>query len=490
MNMSELSINIGIDWGTSFTKICVRANDTDKSEVVVFDQPTLEGALLLSKIGILHNGQLLAGLTQKEWKECQSKDIVEVDFLKMRLANVDLPQDNHLFEFTALSPYKNHDLNDPNKLENLGAYYLSQVIQRVKDWLCSKYPDRIKNRTLEWSANVGVPVQYCDSPAKDCFKRVLRLGWLLSEQPNLDSLTFADLEKIAKPLRSRINDQIPCFSVAEVAAGTYFYATSREAQEGNYLYVDIGSGTTELCSFYYRREEGFPEISAIQAYTPPIGIDAIANGVASECDLEFSEIQHKLNQNSRSLLTQIDDLINQLGTKPQQGEFIASWYISQEAIEPNKNKYSGYQRMLLELILWKQAIHIIIAKRPPNNTQVFLGGGGRSSEFYRYAIESTYTAFKQYRNPERYSPIKLKNVDVLESSEHFTMSGIKPEDSHRFAIAFGLSIPNFEMPDFNLPSQKKAPPISSSPNQSVHKIIQSYRHLSLDHIPKGGLPGK
>ena len=70
------------------------------------------------------------------------------------------------------------------------------------------------------------------------------------------------------------------------------------------------------------------------------------------------------------------------------------------------------------------------------------------------------------------------------------MNSIKPEDSHRFAIAFGLSIPNFEMPEFDLPSQEKAPPISSSPNQSINRIIQSYRHLSLDHIPKGGLPGK
>lgn len=489
MNMSELSINIGIDWGTSFTKICVRANDTDKSEVAVFETLNLEGALLISKIGIASDGKLLAGLTQKEWKQRQSKNMVEVDFIKMRLANVDLPQEDHLFEFTALSPYKNHDLNDPNKLENLGAYYLSQVIQRVKDWFSSKHPDRIKNRTLEWSANVGVPVQYCDSPAKGCFERVLRLGWLLTEQPNLDSLTFAELEKIAKPLRSRINDDIPCFAVPEVAAGTYFYATSQEAREGNYLYADIGSGTTELCSFYYRREEGLPQISAIKAYTPPIGIDAIANGVASECGLEFSEIQYKLNGNSMSLLAEINELINTFGTTPQQGELIASWYISQEAIERNKNKYSDYKRMLLELILWKQAIHIIIAKRPPR-TKIFLGGGGRNSKFYRDAIESTYITFKQYTNPERYSPIELENINIQESPEHFTMNGIKSEHSHRFAIAFGLSFPNEEMLDFDLPSQKKAPPISSALNKSIQKITHSYRRLNLDHLPSGGLPGK
>ncbi|MDR9404339.1 MAG: hypothetical protein RI580_12960 [Halothece sp. Uz-M2-17] len=489
MNMSELSINIGIDWGTSFTKICVRAEDTEKSEVVIFEDPTLEGALLLSKIGILNNGELLGGLTKKEWKKYQSKDIVEVDFLKMRLANADLPQDNHLFEFTALQNYQNYDLNSSTNLENLGAYYLSQVILRVKSWFCNRYHDRIKNQELEWSANVGVPVQYCDSPAKDCFKRVLHLGWLLAEQPNLQSLTFTELEKTTKKLKSSINNEIPCFAVPEVAAGTYFYATSQEAREGNYLYADIGSGTTELCSFYYRREEGLPQISAIKAYTPPVGIDAIANGVASECGLEFSEIQHKLNGNSMSLLAEINELINTFGTKPQQEEFIASWYISQEAIERNKNKYYDYKRMLLELILWKQAIHIIIAKRPPR-TKIFLGGGGRNSKFYRDAIESTYITFKQYTNPERYSPIELENINIQESPEHFTMNGIKSEHSHRFAIAFGLSIPNFEMPDFDLPSQKKAPPISSSPNKSVNKIIQSYRHLNLDHIPTGGYPGK
>jgi len=165
-----------------------------------------------------------------------------------------------------------------------------------------------------------------------------------------------------------------------------------------------------------------------------------------------------------------------------------SRYLSQEAIEREKNKYSGRERMLLELMLWEQAIHIIIAKRPPRTT-IFLGGGGRDSEFYRYAIKSTYTAFKQYRNPERYFPIELENINIQESQK-FTMNGIKSEHSHRFAIAFGLSIPNFEMLDFDLPSQKKAPPISSALNKSPNRIIQSYRYLNLDHKPLGGYPGK
>ncbi len=500
MNMSELSINIGIDWGTSFTKLCVRANDTETSEVVVFDQPTLEGTLLVSKIGIKSDGKLLAGKTQREWKSDQSKSMVEVDFIKMRLANVDLPQQNHLFEFMALSPYKNNDLNDPKTLENLGAYYLSQVIQRVKDWFCKKHPDRVKNRALEWSANVGVPVEYYDSPAKNCFERVLRLGWLLTEQSNLDALTFTELNKITKHLRSQISDQIPCFAIPEVAAGTYFYATSQEANEGNYLYVDIGSGTTELCSFYYRRQEGSPQISAIKAYAPPIGIDAIANGVASECSLEFSEVQNFLNSDSEFLPTESSNLINQLDRKLKQGEFIASAdqkllqnfelsyppsrYLSQEAIEIEKNNSSDQERMLLELMLWERAIHLIIAKRPPTpnmkeeERKVFLGGGGRDSGFYQYAIKSTYKAFKQYKNPERYSPIEIEKITIPESPDYFTMNGVTSQYSHRFAIAFGLSIPEYEMPDFELPSFPKPHPDKNQIDLKEGGIKKILDHLN------------
>ncbi|MDB9313350.1 hypothetical protein PN462_09590 [Spirulina sp. CS-785/01] len=484
MSNSTLSINIGIDWGTSFSKICVQANDTEQSEIVVFKDLSLDGTFLLSKIGILSNGRLLAGLTKPEWDKCKSPNMFEVNFLKMRLANIDLPQQNHLFEFSPLPQYKGDNLNLPKNLENLGAYYLAQVIKKVKNWFCQKYPQRIKNRELEWSANVGVPVQYCNSPSLTCFERVLRIAWLLTEELDLDSLTFSDLKAVTQTLTSKIDDQIPCFAVPEVAAGTYFYATSRERKEGQFLYVDIGSGTTEFCSFHLGIEGGLPNISAIKAYTPPIGIDAIAYGIASESKIPFEKVQNLLNGDYEDLADQISALIKTFDIQPKQKEFIASAdqailqnyelsyvpsrYITQKAIDQEKIKISSNNtRMLLELMLWERAIHLVTALISKNtNGEILLGGGGCDSKFYRYAIESTYTAFKQYRSND-YCPLKFKDVTLKESPENFKMNGIKPKYSHRFTIAFGLSIPNYEMPDFQLPKLQDS--LNLKPTSSEYK---------------------
>lgn len=481
--MSDLpKFNLGIDWGTTFTKVCVR-DETETSQAVTFGGKTLAGSLLLSRIGIFSNGRLLAGLTAEEWEKPQSPNMIPINFIKMRLANVDLPRETYLFEFTQLPSHKSNDLNAKENLENLGAYYLSVVIRKAKEWFDEE------SLLEQWSANVGVPVEYQDSPANECFERVLRLAWLLTQEAqegkiNLEDLKFKELQEKCRALRNDLNDEIPCFAVPEVAAGTYFYIKSQKARAGDYLYVDIGGGTTEFCSFQFSLEQGEEKIDAIKAYAPPIGIDAIADGIASESGLQFEEVREELNDDkSTSLKEDIESLIRELNIKPERGEYIAAattseptCCLSQEAIERKKSEYSSRQRMLLELMLWQRAIHLLASKRSAKTQEVLLGGGGRESKFYKNALKSTYTSFRQEKNSDRYSEFELddvENSDQLNLSAQFNMNEIPQRNFHRFAIAFGLSIPSYKMPDFQLPSFWKPRP--SSLNQGGVKKI-------LDHL--------
>ena len=93
-DLEDLVLNLGIDFGTSFTKVCFRDVARDRSEVVTFtDEAThLEEALLPTKIGILPDGTLIAGLTASEWQPYENQVQTTVEFIKMRLANFDLPQ--------------------------------------------------------------------------------------------------------------------------------------------------------------------------------------------------------------------------------------------------------------------------------------------------------------------------------------------------------------------------------------------------------------
>ena len=74
MANSSLDLSLGIDFGTSFTKVCFRDTTLGyydgRSEVVTFSKgrPVLDEALLPTKLGICSDGRLLAGLTQSEWR--------------------------------------------------------------------------------------------------------------------------------------------------------------------------------------------------------------------------------------------------------------------------------------------------------------------------------------------------------------------------------------------------------------------------------------
>ena len=80
---------------------------------------------------------------------------------------------------------------------------------------------------------------------------------------------------------------------------------------------------------------------------------------------------------------------------------------------------------------------------------VFLGGGGGISEFYRHTIESTHTAFDH-----KYAGIPVYDLRDVPfpgqggtEADKFDMSGIEHSHFHRFSIAYGLSIPEYEAPE-------------------------------------------
>ena len=68
----DLELNLGIDFGTGFTKVCLRDINNDRAEIVTFadtkeSKVQLDQALLPSKIAILEDGTLMTGLTAAEW---------------------------------------------------------------------------------------------------------------------------------------------------------------------------------------------------------------------------------------------------------------------------------------------------------------------------------------------------------------------------------------------------------------------------------------
>lgn len=462
MTNTTLNLNLGIDFGTSFTKVCVRDTDRDRSWIVSFvkDRPILKESLIPTKLAVCSSGRLLGGMTQSEWLGQTEAIQVSIDFIKMRLAKIELDKEGQGYPSDSLQSFQGSDLNTPESLENLCIFYLSSVILRAKDWVLQNNADLVKNQEISWSANIGVPVKYCDSYALERFSKVLRLAWLLTES---HPQSFQELKERTTQLRRDISyENMPCFAIPEIAAAVYSYTVSRQAEPGVYIFFDIGSGTLEGASFRFWRENQMPKVDFYSGEVNPLGINALAKWVASKIPDSEAQVEDDIVQRSQSLLKDIENLSRCTANHPTQGEHIANKLrVTNEAVERALQENRSFQEQkLLHLILGQGAIQGQVAKvvvnckekapeyfKQSSGLRVFLGGGGKEAEYYRDTIESTHSALNH-----QHAGISAYNLRELPFPDNFDMSGIDRRHFHRFAIAYGLSIPKDEGPSLSLPS--------------------------------------
>jgi len=81
---------------------------------------------------------------------------------------------------------------------------------------------------------------------------------------------------------------------------------------------------------------------------------------------------------------------------------------------------------------------------------VFIGGGGGNIKFFPETICATHSDFKQ--GNADIPPYKLRQIPT---PDDLAINGLDSKDFNRFAIAYGLCIPEGEGPDIRLPSQFK-----------------------------------
>jgi hypothetical protein len=419
--LGELSLNLGIDFGTSFTKVCFRDMVTDRSEIVTFtDENThIEEALLPTKIGILADGTLIAGLTASEWQQQEHQVQTTVEFIKMRLAEFDLPQVPGSWQLAKIS-----QVSEAQAVENLCAYYLSRVITRAQAWIRRNKPELILNQKIDWSANVGVPVEYYDSPAIERFRRTLSLAWLLSNEPQTEQMTLQNLHTCLKPLRTQLQEAVSnCHAVPEIAAEVWSLLDSREVDQGFYVLFDVGDGTLDGSSFRYWNDDGEKRVDFFSGKVNPLGVTAFAQQLAKELGIAATDVKETICVNS----TDCPDRFQASTARKNIQRLVA------KVVRDGSLRYRDHGFRLV---------------RPGRTTlDILIGGGGGQISFYQQAISSTYQDF-QHGN----SGIPEYSMRSLPLPKDLETNGISRSEFYRFAVAYGLSIPDGEQPKTRLPS--------------------------------------
>ncbi|MEM6453335.1 MAG: hypothetical protein AAF703_23860 [Cyanobacteria bacterium P01_D01_bin.105] len=436
----DLEINLGIDFGTGFTKVCFRDIGRELSEIVTFADAeatqnglSLDQTLIPTKIAILQDGTLLTGLTVAEWKEADFSIRKSIDFIKMRLAHLDLPSES------AWRLEQTPELEDPTTVENLCAYYLSKVIRRAQEWIQTNRSDLFVNQTAGWSVNIGVPVKYCDSPARERFKRVLSLAWVLNYTP-LESarLTIPMLNQLIAHLQywmaNNSIDELGCITTTEeIAAAVWSFLSSRQAQEGFYTCFDIGDGTLDGAAFrFWRGDDGehidfYDHVDFYKAEVEPLGVIAFTQQAAAELHSSVELIRQALVNTSDY---DLQDKLQQSQVRREVQKLIAT--VVMKGNKKHLDSHPGF----------------VVADDIGHNLRVFIGGGGGNTSFFQNTIRSTHSDFQQDR--AGIPPYQIKQIPAPET---LSINGLEPKEFNRFSVAYGLCIPKWQGPKILLPSQ-------------------------------------
>ena len=420
-----VALHLGIDFGTRFTKVCFRDLGHGRSELVTFaapgESPSLKTALLSSRVAI-DGDRIIAGLREDEWVEVSKRPhIVPIDFIKIRLAQLDIPARSGEWV-----PARVSRCGADEMVEALAIFYLSRVISRACQWIESNHRALLAGRRVQWSFSVGLPVKDVDSSARQRFEHVLRAAASLAlrgmlEGPSLDDLS-AMLAGLVEPgVATTVSVQ------PEIAAAIRSFIASPNALEGVYVYVDIGAGTIDGASFRFNRPpDERPQLHLYSAEIQPLGMAAVAAEIARKTNCgpdEAEEILYRKDGDAAfgNALDPSRRLINR---------FVASVILGGRLVD-RRGWEDGLEQLANALHRRRSG-----AERTTRDVPLFIGGGGSLSSFYRTAVISTYRA-----NNLSATGVRRYSLEEPLMPDDLGMSDLPHDEFHRFAVAYGLSIP-------------------------------------------------
>ncbi len=414
--------NIGLDFGTAFTKCVARNLATDEAFVVPLGPPPhfFPSEVLCGNSSFWISGD----------SGCEAQPR-KVKHLKMVLADAAVEQSSRtwLAEFARETSFLNDgELNERSQL--FTAYFLARVIQHATSFILTQTPDFDEAAGDRCMVNMAVPVAHAQEKAiANSFDRCLRRAWLLAREPNLVRMTSQEIETALRNCEDDGRD-IGCYIYPEVSANVQSYIKSRAGSDGLYLFTDVGAGTVDLSVFiYYSHPTNDRPISYVSAGVVPFG--------SSQIELRAAEklIRDALGGGLAELQEQIRSVKE--GQSNGDARILAAMRVAEKAIEEDVFDQTAP-------VLGNACARIL---RPQWRTlKLLLGGGGADTPLYRRAVNRWFEQFSFF-TPEQ-TPIPLP-LDLRWPPSIPEASRAKL--FRRFSVAYGLSFDRANLDDHRFP---------------------------------------
>lgn len=372
----ELFVNLGIDLGTSSTKIIARFPLEPGEPTIAIPAPSpcrIVGHPHLWRTALWINDDGTASM----WPMPNSKviDTLKQDLLLQKSTLMDLSDSGSSF---------------PN-YEQAATAYLAYVIQYARGWLRHERHQAFALRKPIWRINIGMPTASFDEPTlAELFRKVAAAALLLADldiqiETAATEMVLDEPEILEAGQSIEKAQELGIGVVPESAAEMTGFAKSPSVAEGLYMLVDIGALTLDVSMFNLHSTAESPQIySFMDAQVRPLGVESyfwfLDNG---KLEPEFVE------QCERTLLSVISS------TKRRRRPFAPNWNEGEDV-------------------------------------PIFLVGGGANFELHRKVIDGLDPWMRQQIRNEGIRLIQNKLSNSLDSAG-LTL------DHNRMGVAWGLS---------------------------------------------------
>jgi hypothetical protein len=420
----RITINLGIDLGTSYTKVVWRDARMETSYALKLNSSGqgIEAFLLPSRVSI--DGTVFS------WGPAADGAISQVEHFKMCLACAATPESAcgpAQCPLTEWAAFLRLPCGTGGPVDLVAAYFLANVIAESRRQISDLLRSRRISAPIHWSANLAVPVKQMDeNGVAERFQTALNAAWLMAAvfeaEPGLSE--FSAIQRCYEDaLAAATDERLDCFVYPEVGAEVASATLSRSARDGLYVFVDIGAGTIDASVFRLYSPEGEPGQHIYDAEVVKLGA----------AHLEAAAAQ-KLARASKAVFRNLKE--GKIEAKGAGGTLASqSQGCYAETIEQVRNITVDSLVPLLRRAFAKEE-----RRRAWRSVYLMLGGGGANLEVYQSAARDVFGRLAQELEAQ-----------ILPVPADFDLNGLPPAEFHRLAVAYGLSIEFVSLPEIALP---------------------------------------
>jgi hypothetical protein len=221
------TVRIGLDFGTSFTKMAVGIGDDtwviDWRGLCDSDDP----CLVPSEASVLANGQFVVGQGSYPVKS---------------RGGIKLPM------LAALGSRSKEQISEDDRWV---AAFLTVCLQYARAWIYKNLGGLLRRNRIMWEVNLGIPVGSwdLDKELESRYHRLATLAWQLSRKETI--VLPSALPPTPAPRSAKLTEGLQALNVVpEIVAQVAGYFESTQRKEGMHILMDIGGGTLDLACFY------------------------------------------------------------------------------------------------------------------------------------------------------------------------------------------------------------------------------------------------